>query len=406
MSSLVLTGLVVLALLFAGLRGLDNVPLSIQQAAALSELYRGMNCSDPTSCPVLPNNRVCPDLGWSQYSMKLDCEDGSVTVIGLCLNEIKSGGSLSSIGHALSVLTHLRTLYIIDNYGAVSGTIPTEIGLLHELELLNLAYNSISGTLPTELGNLSNLIEMRIQSTYISGSIPTQLSRLTNLLFLHLDHNRLEGFAPRLEAFPLARDNVAMSADTFECLLVSSDGDETNCLTGCANEPRCCATQLCGRRANSWRNLTTTTPPKTAMMATTAVEKTTATTTTTPSQIDTTTVDDSLQPTSSSVFVVAMPSQMTPAAADVAVLVGAIVGAVCGALLLAVLVALLILRRRRGRLGQSVDAVAQTAGVPSNATQIYGSFSSHALAPARSEYDAPPTLFSNYDAVDTPLAAE
>ena len=57
------------------------------------------------------------------------------------------------------------------------GTIPSELGLLAELEILDLSGNSaLSGTIPSELGLLTaNLTHLDITETSISGAVPVQL---------------------------------------------------------------------------------------------------------------------------------------------------------------------------------------------------------------------------------------
>ena len=46
----------------------------------------------------------------------------------------------------------------------LSGTIPTALGSLTELRVLDLSWNSLRGHIPSELGNLSNL-ELMLRSS-------------------------------------------------------------------------------------------------------------------------------------------------------------------------------------------------------------------------------------------------
>ena len=43
------------------------------------------------------------------------------------------------------------------NYNDLEGTIPSELGHLHNLEWLDLSSNNLSGSIPKELGGLSRL---------------------------------------------------------------------------------------------------------------------------------------------------------------------------------------------------------------------------------------------------------
>ena len=56
----------------------------------------------------------------------------------------------------------MRWLSLQDN--GLSGTLPSELGSLSNLQRLELAWNSLSGTLPSELGDLSNLQELSLEN--------------------------------------------------------------------------------------------------------------------------------------------------------------------------------------------------------------------------------------------------
>jgi Leucine-rich repeat (LRR) protein len=52
------------------------------------------------------------------------------------------------------------------------GLIPQEIGLLNDLQRLNLSYNQFSGTIPVELLNLQNVQVLDLSHNQLSGTIP------------------------------------------------------------------------------------------------------------------------------------------------------------------------------------------------------------------------------------------
>ena len=54
----------------------------------------------------------------------------------------------------------------------LQGTIPSEIGMLSNLNRLRLNYNSFVGTAPAEWSNLKELKLIQIQGNRISGTIP------------------------------------------------------------------------------------------------------------------------------------------------------------------------------------------------------------------------------------------
>jgi Leucine-rich repeat (LRR) protein len=76
------------------------------------------------------------------------------------------------------------------------GTIPSSLGNLAELSVLQLYANNLSGTIPTELGNLSKVYYIQISNTMLSGSIPTSFGRLSSLTDLTMADNQLTGILP------------------------------------------------------------------------------------------------------------------------------------------------------------------------------------------------------------------
>ncbi|KAL7164795.1 hypothetical protein ACSBR2_040654 [Camellia fascicularis] len=82
------------------------------------------------------------------------------------------------------------------HYNNLRGKIPTELGSLSNLSLLNLAVNRITGTIPLSIGNLSNLRVLCLSYNNLEGSIPTQLGQLSKLDALQLTSNNLSGVVP------------------------------------------------------------------------------------------------------------------------------------------------------------------------------------------------------------------
>ena len=78
----------------------------------------------------------------------------------------------------------------------LSGTIPSELGDLSNLENLELGANRLSGPIPSELGRLTILETLYLYETQLSGPIPTELGQLANLIGLYLHENQLNGLIP------------------------------------------------------------------------------------------------------------------------------------------------------------------------------------------------------------------
>ncbi|GER55507.1 BRI1-associated receptor kinase [Striga asiatica] len=78
----------------------------------------------------------------------------------------------------------------------LSGTLVSQLGLLQNLQYLELYSNNIGGRIPPELGNLTNLVSLDLYLNNLSGPIPGTLSRLQRLRFLRLNNNSLTGEIP------------------------------------------------------------------------------------------------------------------------------------------------------------------------------------------------------------------
>ena len=109
--------------------------------------------------------------------------------LGLSNNQLTG-----SIPPQLGNLAKLQRLILIRNQ--LTGTIPTQLGNLSSLELWRLQENQLTGCIPTELGNLSSLVELTLSNNQLTGTLPSQLGNLANLERLDLDNNQLTGTIP------------------------------------------------------------------------------------------------------------------------------------------------------------------------------------------------------------------
>lgn len=81
-------------------------------------------------------------------------------------------------------------------YNILQGDLPSELGNLANLRVLNLGGTGLSGGIPRELGNLTNLVELWLWGNELSGEIPPELGNLTSLESLALSANNLSGEIP------------------------------------------------------------------------------------------------------------------------------------------------------------------------------------------------------------------
>ncbi len=90
--------------------------------------------------------------------------------------------------------TRVTQIDLSDN--SLSGIIPSSIGNLTALEVLNFAHNSITGSIPSSIGNLTNLNILKIPDNLLSGGIPTSIGNLNGVKYLLLNGNNLSGSIP------------------------------------------------------------------------------------------------------------------------------------------------------------------------------------------------------------------
>lgn len=78
----------------------------------------------------------------------------------------------------------------------LKGELPSSIGNLKHLKVLNLHNNSISGKIPTSVGNLDKLIQLNLSMNTFQGNVPEELSEIENLEYLYIYSNDLTGSIP------------------------------------------------------------------------------------------------------------------------------------------------------------------------------------------------------------------
>ncbi|KAF8017590.1 hypothetical protein BT93_H2697 [Corymbia citriodora subsp. variegata] len=102
------------------------------------------------------------------------------------------------------------------SFNHISGTLPSGIGNLINLETLVIWGNNISGNIPSEIGNLNKMSFMTLGGNNFSGHIPESIRNLRMLIKLYLDDNNLRGSIPsslgncqKLLLLDLARNNLS-----------------------------------------------------------------------------------------------------------------------------------------------------------------------------------------------------
>lgn len=120
------------------------------------------------------------------------------------------------------------TIFHMNKLNGITGSIPSEFGMLEKLTSLKFSQNHLRGTLPTELGNLQNMELLAISRNGISGTVPTEFARLTNAKEIYLQNTWIEG---DVGSICQAKENGLLP----ELNAFNMDMEEVNC-TCCA----CC----------------------------------------------------------------------------------------------------------------------------------------------------------------------
>ncbi|KAL6297386.1 hypothetical protein ACE6H2_005528 [Prunus campanulata] len=122
--------------------------------------------------------------------------ENSVTRVDLG-NANLSGQLVSQLG----VLSNLQYLELYSNN--ITGNIPAELGTLTNLVSLDLYLNSLRGTIPDTLAKLEKLRFLRLNNNTLTGNIPMALTKIQSLQVLDLSNNNLTGDIPVNGSFSL-----------------------------------------------------------------------------------------------------------------------------------------------------------------------------------------------------------
>ncbi|KAL5081178.1 hypothetical protein RYX36_009599, partial [Vicia faba] len=87
---------------------------------------------------------------------------------------------------SLSILLNL-------SHNFLRGILPREVGMLKNINVLDISENHLSGDIPTTIGECTSLEYILLQSNFFNGTIPSTLASLKGLRYLDPSRNRLTG---------------------------------------------------------------------------------------------------------------------------------------------------------------------------------------------------------------------
>ncbi|KAJ4914150.1 putative LRR receptor-like serine/threonine-protein kinase [Raphanus sativus] len=144
--------------------------------------WRGVSCNNDSKVVnlSLPNSQLLGSIHSDLGSLH------SLQILDLSNNSFNGPLPVSFFNG-----TELRSLDLSGNM--ISGEVPSSIGDLHSLQTLNLSDNALAGKLPANLVTLGNLTAVSLQSNYFSGEIP---GGWRDVQFLDLSSNLINGSLP------------------------------------------------------------------------------------------------------------------------------------------------------------------------------------------------------------------
>jgi hypothetical protein len=82
------------------------------------------------------------------------------------------------------------------------GTVPTELGLLHDLQVWGMEQGGLTGPIPTQIGELKNLTFIDLDFNELTGTLPSELFSLVHLTQLDINSNNFVGNINGIDSFP------------------------------------------------------------------------------------------------------------------------------------------------------------------------------------------------------------
>jgi hypothetical protein len=164
------------------------------------------NCTHP-DYPSLEKLYIATEGdGWANNDGWLDnCEPCSWTGVGCDEND--------------------RVTSIVLRGNGLSGSLPTEIGALDQLRLLNLAYNEVAGELPATLFTIAALRDINFSGNLFSGELPATVGDQPLLENLRLNNNNLTGALPDVLAGFTQMKILTLNDNSFTGTMPEGFGD-------------------------------------------------------------------------------------------------------------------------------------------------------------------------------------
>jgi hypothetical protein len=163
----------------------------------VSDLYTSNWLSNDDECLWVDSACIAGQyrgLGFDNSNLVGTLPDELSILTSLVFLFLDSNALSGPIPSAVGLLTKLRDLRLYQNN--LTSTIPENIGLATSLEGLYLHSNTLSGSIPSTVGLLTKLLDIWLMNNILTGIIPNQLGACTKLIELRLEANFLTGPVP------------------------------------------------------------------------------------------------------------------------------------------------------------------------------------------------------------------
>ncbi|PRP89557.1 hypothetical protein PROFUN_00821 [Planoprotostelium fungivorum] len=178
------------------------------------------------------------------------CANGTNDILEMSFVDNGLSGNFPA---SFSKITTLKRLVITRN-SDLTGGLPSDIGNLQRLQVLDLSFNSLTDSIPRSIGSLSSLTYLNLTNNQFTGKIPREMSKLSKKIrTISLSQNHFTGPLPDISSMSLlqrfhARSN-SFSGDfpsLDNCTSLVEIHLEVNLLDGIVPQGTCGAVNLSG----------------------------------------------------------------------------------------------------------------------------------------------------------------
>ncbi|CAD6242099.1 unnamed protein product [Miscanthus lutarioriparius] len=225
------------------------IPSTLSQLPNLKILDLAQNKLSGEISNLIYWNEVLQYLGLRSNSLEGSLSSDMCQLTGLWYFDVKNNSLTGTIPETIGNCTSFQVLDLSNNHltgeipfnigflqvatlslqgNKFSGPIPSVIGLMQALAVLDLSFNELSGPVPSILGNLTYTEKLYLQGNRLTGSIPPELGNMSTLHYLELNDNLLTGFIP---------PDLGKLTELFELNLANNNliGPIPENLSSCAN---------------------------------------------------------------------------------------------------------------------------------------------------------------------------